>query len=56
MPFLALTLLFLNNTKDVPRQFRNGWVRNILLGLTAAVFVAIGVNELLKALQPVLGG
>ena len=56
MPFLAVTLLFLNNTKDVPRQFRNGWVRNTLLGLTAAVFVAIGVNELLKALQPVLGG
>ena len=56
MPFLAVTLLFLNNTKDVPRQFRNGWVRNTLLGLTAAVFVAIGVNELIKALQPVLGG
>ena len=56
MPFLAVTLLFLNNKKDVPRQFRNGWVRNTLLGLTAAVFVAIGVNELIKALQPVLGG
>ena len=56
MPFLAVTLLFLNNTKDVTRQFRNGWVRNTLLGLTAAVFVAIGVNELIKALQPVLGG
>lgn len=56
MPFLAVTLLFLNNRKDVPVQHRNGWIRNILLGLTAAVFVAIGVNELIKALQPVLGG
>ena len=56
MPFLAVTLLFLNNRKDVPVQHRNGWIRNILLALTAAVFVAIGVNELIKALQPVLGG
>lgn len=56
MPFLAVTLLFLNNRKDVPVQHRNGWIRNILLALTAAVFVAIGLNELIKALQPVLGG
>lgn len=56
MPFLAVTLLFLNNAKTVPAQFRNGWLRNVLLSLTAAVFVAIGVNELVKALQPLFGG
>ena len=56
MPFLAVTLLFLNNKKEVPAQFRNGWIRNTLLGLMAAVFVAIGVNELWKALQPLIGG
>ncbi|MEW1965290.1 Nramp family divalent metal transporter [Micrococcus sp. NPDC078436] len=55
MPFLAITLLFLNNARHVPPQFRNGWLRNALLGLTALVFVAIGVNELVKALQPLFG-
>ncbi len=55
MPFLAITLLFLTNARHVPPQFRNGWLRNALLGLTALVFVAIGVNELVKALQPLFG-
>ena len=31
-------------------------LKTLILGLTAAVFVAIGVNELIKALQPLLGG
>ena len=57
MPFLAVTLLFLNNQKKfVPQQFRNGWIRNILLALTAATFVALGINELINALSPLWSG
>ena len=43
--------------KEAFGNWKNGKIALIaLLGLTAAVFVAIGVNELIKALQPVLGG
>ncbi len=55
MPFLAVTLLFLNNSKKVPARFRNGWVNNILLGGTAAIFLVLGASELWKALQPLFG-
>ncbi|TFI00015.1 Nramp family divalent metal transporter [Micrococcus lylae] len=52
MPFLAVTLLFLNNSKKVPARFRNGWGNNILLGGTTVIFLVLGANELYKALQP----
>ena len=48
MPFTALTLLILNNrTRLVGREFRNGLVVNILLGLTLAFFLYVGVKEIL---------
>lgn len=57
MPFLAVTLLFLNNQKRfVPPKFRNRWFHNVLLGLTAGVFVALGANELYGALAPLWTG
>ena len=57
MPFLAITLLFLNNQKRfVPKQFRNKWFHNVLLGMTAGVFVAAGANELYEALAPLWNG
>lgn len=57
MPFLAITLLFLNNQKRfVAQQFRNRWFHNILLGLTAGIFVALGANELYGALAPIWNG
>lgn len=56
MPFLAVTLLVLNNQKLVPSQSRNRWYHNVLLGITALVFVVIGVNELIGALAPLWGG
>jgi len=57
MPFLAVTLLFLNNQKRfVPKAFRNKWFHNVFLGITAGVFVAIGINELYEALAPLWGG
>ena len=56
MPFLAITLLFLLNSSRVPREWRNkAWI-NVVLALVAAMFLVLGVNELIKALTPVLGG
>jgi Mn2+/Fe2+ NRAMP family transporter len=57
MPFLAVTLLFLNNQRKlVPAKFRNRWFHNALLGLTALVFVVLGGYELIKAVAPLFGG
>ncbi len=57
MPFLAITLLVLSNQKRyVPAQFRNRWLHNVLLGITTAVFVAVGATELYEAVAPLWGG
>jgi Mn2+/Fe2+ NRAMP family transporter len=57
MPFLAITLLILNNQKRlVPKKFRNNWLHNGLLGLTALVFVVLGGYELYGAVSPLWGG
>jgi Mn2+/Fe2+ NRAMP family transporter len=46
MPFVALTLLLLNNrVRLVGREFRNGWVINALLALTLAFFSYVGLRE-----------
>jgi Mn2+/Fe2+ NRAMP family transporter len=46
MPFVALTLLLLNNrVRLVGREFRNGWVINVLLALTLAFFSYVGLRE-----------
>lgn len=50
MPFLAITLMWLLNSDRVPREWRNGPLTNVLLGLTTLAFVALGVNELFKAI------
>jgi Mn2+/Fe2+ NRAMP family transporter len=55
MPFLALTLLILMNSKAVPRQWRNRWWVNVILALVAAMFLYLGGNELFKAVAPVFG-
>ena len=51
MPFLALTLLGLLNTDRVPREWRNGPLANTVMVVVAVLFVAVGVNELVKAIQ-----
>ena len=56
MPFLAVTLLVLLNSRTMPRQWRNRAWLNVVLGLIAAMFVVLGVNELVKAVAPLLGG
>jgi Mn2+/Fe2+ NRAMP family transporter len=56
MPFLALTLLFLMNSKAVPQQWRNRWWVNVILVLVAAMFLVLGGNELVKAVAPLFAG
>jgi Mn2+/Fe2+ NRAMP family transporter len=47
MPFVALTLLLLNNrARLVGRDFKNDWFINLMLALTLAFFSAIGLREL----------
>lgn len=52
MPFLAVTLLLLMNSRQLDPQWRNGLFSNLLLGITCALFVVLGLNELLDALRP----
>ena len=51
MPFLALTLLWILNTDRVPRQWRNGWLSNVLMALCALAFIALAVIELQRAIS-----
>ncbi len=53
MPFLALTLLGLLNTDRVPREWRNGVLGNVVLTICAVMFIAVGANELYKAVTGV---
>ena len=46
MPFLAITLLWLLNSRRTPAEWRSGWVSNGLLGLATALFVVLAANEL----------
>ncbi|MFW6773640.1 Nramp family divalent metal transporter [Nocardioides sp. CPCC 205120] len=68
MPFLAVTLLVLLNRTGggradpggvvgavVPREWRNRWFSNLAMAVCAALFVALAVNELKKALEPYVG-
>ncbi|MGH7502294.1 MAG: Nramp family divalent metal transporter [Longimicrobiales bacterium] len=49
IPFLAATLLYLNNkvrwTNSVPR---NGWASNALLWVILAVFLTVGIQEIVE--------
>lgn len=50
MPFLAITLLFLLNSKHTPKEWRNKWYINIILVIIAGLFLVLGVNELIGAI------
>ncbi len=41
MPFLALTLLYLNNSKKRVGRFRNGWIVNAALGICLLLFLVL---------------
>lgn len=44
IPLCALSLLILNNKKDIPKEFKNNLLTNILLGLTLIFFAANGAR------------
>ncbi len=46
MPFLAITLIWLLNSARVPKEWRSSWLSNGLLGLSAALFIVLCINEL----------
>lgn len=46
MPFLAATLLYLNNRRAWVQDLKNGWLVNALLGLALLLFGYLCVNEL----------
>ncbi|MEV0006718.1 Nramp family divalent metal transporter [Streptomyces sp. NPDC051840] len=45
MPFLALTLLWLLNSSRTPREWRNGWLSNGMLGAAGLLFVVLCVQQ-----------
>lgn len=56
MPFMALTNLGLLNGRRIPAAWRNNVVQNVLLGITALLFVILGVYQVWQAVARVLGG
>ena len=46
MPFLAVTLILLLNRRDIAPEHRNGWLSNGLLGISAALFIALCGQQL----------
>ncbi|MBU3071334.1 Nramp family divalent metal transporter [Aestuariicella sp. G3-2] len=50
MPFLAMTLLLLLNSRQMPADWRNGWISNGLLAITCLIFAALGTQQLFKVL------
>jgi Mn2+/Fe2+ NRAMP family transporter len=45
MPFLAITLMWLLNSRDVPAEWRSGWGSNILLGSAALLFAVLCIDQ-----------
>ncbi|MBM7437322.1 Nramp family divalent metal transporter [Streptomyces sp. HB132] len=45
MPFLALTLIWLLNSSRTPREWRNGWLSNGMLGAAGLLFVVLCVQQ-----------
>jgi Mn2+/Fe2+ NRAMP family transporter len=50
LPFLAITLLWLLNSRRVASEYRNGIVSNIVLGASVLLFIVLGVQEVLGTL------
>ncbi len=45
MPFLAVTLLMLLNTKLVAKEGRNGWLSNGVLGISSILFLILLITD-----------
>ena len=48
MPFLAITLLMLNNSDRLPVEARNGVVANVALAGSAILFIVLAVQQIAK--------
>jgi Mn2+/Fe2+ NRAMP family transporter len=46
MPFLALTLVWLLNSKRIPAEWRSGWLSNAMLGAGGVLFCVLAGREL----------
>lgn len=46
MPFLALTLIWLLNSRRTPEPWRSGWLSNLSLGAAALLFCVLAAREL----------
>lgn len=51
MPFLAITLLGLLNGSRVPKAWANKLHTNIALGITALLFIVLGIQQLVDAVM-----
>ncbi|WP_342742404.1 Nramp family divalent metal transporter [Paenisporosarcina indica] len=51
MPFLAISLLLLLNSKSVAQELRNKWVANIVLVGCLIMFVYLGADQLINILM-----
>jgi Mn2+/Fe2+ NRAMP family transporter len=56
MPFLAITLLPLLNTDRVPGEYRNKLRHNIMLVITAAIFIFLGAYQLYDTIAEAISG
>jgi Mn2+/Fe2+ NRAMP family transporter len=48
MPFLAISLLYLLNSKEVAQELRNKWVPNLVLVGCLIMFAFLGIDQLIK--------
>ena len=48
MPFLAVTLMLLLNSRRIPAEWRNGWLSNGLLAASTLLFVVLCVQQLVE--------
>lgn len=50
MPFLAITLMWLLNRR-VSREYRSGWLSNLILGISVLLFIVVAVQEIIGAIS-----
>ena len=55
MPFLAVTLIGLLNGHRIPKQWANRLHTNLALGATAALFVVLGIYQLVDSIMDAVG-
>ena len=46
MPFLAITLMLLLNSRRIAANGRSGWLSNVVLGASSALFLVLLITDL----------